>query len=305
MAVPGTPGVWLPAIQNLGSRLAPWTTSGRSTSKPPARFEEELALFGEEERKSGEVDDLLVGFYLREVGTDRDVPGQRRRDAELGVDPALAPEIATHCLSADAVVLRLHGPTERIRVQLEIVGTVQIPEIGDRAFIVQAVEPLPPAVRAPQVFLVLASNEAPDVEPELRVGTAMKPQREERDTELGRPSGAITRNGDVPDAVPVLVQVVDACELRIPQGAVRVRGEHEGAAPVVEAVDQEPDVVVTRRVGVPAELAGPHTAHVGVVAAHHYVESVGVMRHLHDRPLRGGRPLQRLALAEIVDRVCG
>jgi len=107
-------------------------------------------------------------------------------------------------------VLRLHGPTERIWVQLEIVGTVQIPEIGDRSFSVQAVEPLRPAVRVPQVLLVLASNEAPDVEPELRVRPSVKPQREQRDAELGRPSGTITRDGDLPDTIPVLVQVVDA-----------------------------------------------------------------------------------------------
>src|SRR5205814_7972656 len=168
----------------------------------PARFEEELALLGKEEGKSGEVDDLLVGFYLREVGADRDVRGQRRCAAELGVDPALAAEIAAPCLSADAVVLRLHGTTERIRIQLEIVGPVQIPEISDRSFIVQLVEPLRPAVRAPQVFLVLASNEAPEVEPELGVGTVVKPQCEERDTELGRPSGTVARDGDLPDAVP-------------------------------------------------------------------------------------------------------
>src|SRR2546426_3962370 len=35
--VPGTPGVWLPAIQTFGSRLPPWTMRGRSMSKPPAR----------------------------------------------------------------------------------------------------------------------------------------------------------------------------------------------------------------------------------------------------------------------------
>src|SRR5437773_1763947 len=270
----------------------------------PARFEEELALFGEEEGKSREIDDLLVGFYLREVGADRDVRGQGRSDAELGVDPALAAEIAARCLPADAVVLRLYGPTKRIWIELEIVGTVQIPEIGDRALIVQAVEPLRPTVPAPQVFLVLASNEAPDIEPELRIGPGVKPQREQRDAELGRPSGTIARDGDLPDTIPVLVQVVDARELRVPQGAVRIRGEHEGAPAVVEAVDEELDVVVARKIGVPAELAGPHAAHGGVVAAHDDVESAGVMRHLDDRPLRGGGRLEWFALAEVVDRVC-
>src|SRR5207247_9947160 len=75
----------------------------------PARFEEKLALLGKEERKSGEIDDLLVGFHLREVGADRDVRGQRRRDAQLGVDSALAAEITPCSLPAAAVALRLHG----------------------------------------------------------------------------------------------------------------------------------------------------------------------------------------------------
>src|SRR5438876_519165 len=118
------------------------------------------------------------------------------------------------------------------------------------------IEHLHPAVRAPQVFLVLASNEAPDIEPELRVGPGVKPQREQRDAKLGRPSSTVARDGDLPDTVPVLVQVVDARKLRVPQGAVRIGREHKGAAPVVEAVDQEPDVVVARKISVPAELAG-------------------------------------------------
>src|SRR6266705_1744603 len=51
------------------------------------------------------------------------------------------------------------------------------------------------------------------------------------------------------------------------------------------------------------ELAGTHAVHVGIVAPYHDVESVGIMRHLDDRPLRGGGPVQRFALAEVVDRV--
>src|SRR5207253_11162784 len=150
-------------------------------------------------------------------------------------------EVASGRLPADAVVLGLYGATERVRVQFEIVRAVQSPEIGDRSFIIEAVEPLRPAVRAPQVFLVLPSNEAPDIEPELRVGPGAKPQREQRDAELRRPSRTVARDGDLPDTVPVLVQVVDARELGIPHRPVRVRTEHEGTAPVVEAVDQEPD----------------------------------------------------------------
>src|SRR2546421_1681491 len=51
----------------------------RSTLFPYTTLFRSLALLGKEEGKSGEVDDLLVGFYLREVGADRDVRGQRDR----------------------------------------------------------------------------------------------------------------------------------------------------------------------------------------------------------------------------------
>src|SRR2546428_102523 len=77
----------------------------------------------------------------------------------------------------------------------------------------------------------------------------------------------------------------------------------ETISPVVEAVDQEPDVIVTRKVGIAAELAGPHRPHIGVIAAHHDVQRVGVVGHFDDRALCGGRPLPRFALAEVVDRV--
>ena len=49
-------------------------------------LEEELALLGEEQAELREIDLLLVGFGLREVGIDRRIEGQRRRDAGLEVD---------------------------------------------------------------------------------------------------------------------------------------------------------------------------------------------------------------------------
>src|SRR5439155_27198036 len=45
----------------------------RPQVEQPARLEEELALFGEKEGKPREVDDLLVGFHLREVGAGGEV----------------------------------------------------------------------------------------------------------------------------------------------------------------------------------------------------------------------------------------
>ena len=107
-------------------------------------------------------------------------------------------------------MLGLHASAERIRIQLEIAGAAQTAEVGDRPCIVQTVEPLRPTVRAPQVLFILPSNEPSDIESKLRVGPCVKPQREQRDAKLGGPPGTVPRDGDVPDAVPVLVQIVDA-----------------------------------------------------------------------------------------------
>ncbi len=235
----------------------------------------------------------------------REVGRHRGRETQFGVEPGLAAQVAARARGPHAVVLGHHGAPQRIGVQLEIVGAVQLADARDRSGLVQAVEPLRPPERAPQVFLVLAANEAPDIEPERGVRARVKPQSEERDAELGRPAGGVARDGDVPHAVPVLVQGVDTRELRVPHRPLRVRGEHEGVAPVVEAVDQEPDVVVAREVGVAAQLGGPHPPHIRVVAAHRDVERVGVVRHPDDRPLGRGGTLDGLALAQVVDRVRG
>ena len=88
-------------------------------------------------------------------------------------------------------------------------------------------------------------------------------------------------------------------------GAARIRGEHKSTAPVVEAVDQNSDIVVSREVGITAELAGAHATHVGLIAAHDDVKRLSVSRHLDDCPFRGGRSLERLPLAKVIDRVCG
>src|SRR5439155_16424885 len=210
----------------------------RAQVEQPARLEEELSLLRKEEWKAGEVDDLLIGLDLREVSVDGEVRGQRRRQPDLGVGADLAAEEVAPRLTAHAVVLGLHGPAERIRIPLEITRALQGPKLVDRSFIVEMVESLRPAIRAPQVLLVLAADEPPHVEAELRVRPGAESQGKERQAKLSRPAGAIPRDRDLPDPVPVLVQVVHARELRVPHGAIRVGTEYEGAGAVVEDVDQ-------------------------------------------------------------------
>lgn len=55
-------------------------------------LEEEVALLGEEDREAGQVHALRVGLHLREVGPERGVEDERRRDADLRVEPRVEAE---------------------------------------------------------------------------------------------------------------------------------------------------------------------------------------------------------------------
>src|SRR6266704_7093359 len=102
----------------------------------------------------------------------------------------------------------------------------------------QLVQPLGAAPGAPQVLLVLAPDEAAHIESESQIRPPMKAQRAEWDSKHGGPTGRVSRDNHVPDAVPVLVEVVDPDELGVPHGAVRIGAEDESPAAVVKAVDQ-------------------------------------------------------------------
>src|SRR5205823_9733747 len=91
-------------VEADAARVEQLHPSGCAEVEQAARFEEELALFGEEERKAGEVDHLLVGFHLCEVGVDGDIRRQGRRDAEPRGYAATAAEITACARPAEAVV---------------------------------------------------------------------------------------------------------------------------------------------------------------------------------------------------------
>ena len=71
----------------------------------------------------------------------------------------------------------------------------------------------------------------------------------------------------------------------------------------MKAVDQELDIVVTRQVCVPPQLAGPHVPHVTIVRPNCDVQCRGVSQHLDDGALARGSTYRWLALTEIGDRV--
>src|SRR6266540_4887990 len=82
---------------------------------------------------------------------------------------------------------------------------------------------------------------------------ARKPQLRKRNPQLCRPAERIDRGGDFPDRVPGIVgEVAVVAEHEVVLDAQRVHVEPEGAAVVVVAVEQHPEVVaLSGRVAAP------------------------------------------------------
>ena len=116
----------------------------------------------------------------------------------------------------------------------------------------------------------------------------MEAKRAERDSELGGPASGIARDHHVPDAVPVLVEIVDPDELSVPHRAVRIGAENKGPTAVVKAVDQQLDVIVTRQVRVTPQFARAHVPHVAIVCAHRDVKRGRVPQHFDHGTLARG-----------------
>jgi hypothetical protein len=99
-----------------------------------AGLEEELPLFGEEDREAGQVDDLPVRFDLRKVRVDREVRREGRRNTQLGIHPCLGIAVAgpDHTVSArpgDDAFCGGRLP-EQVRAELEISSAMHLADPG-------------------------------------------------------------------------------------------------------------------------------------------------------------------------------
>ena len=83
--------------RSAGCRTAPARRRRQSVDAAErervAVLEKELALLGEEQAEPRQVDLLLVGLDLREIGVVGEVRGQVLRDAVLHVEPHVAVEV--------------------------------------------------------------------------------------------------------------------------------------------------------------------------------------------------------------------
>ena len=286
-------------VQSDAPRIEHLSPFRRAEVKLPTRLEEELPLFREEEREAREVNDLLVGLHLREVGAGRDVRRERQRDRELRIEPRFGADEDIRHPGADAVVCRFDCAAQHIVIQLHVTGPTHVTDVAQLAGSQELIQPFRATPGAPEILFVLAPNETAHVEAEPHIRPVAKARRAKRNPELGRPSRGVARHRDVPDAIPVLVEVVEIGQLCVPAGAIRVRAKHERAAAVVEAVDDELDIVVARQAGVAPQLGGADATRCSVVRPYADVEGAGIAQHADDGSL--GRRLShaRLTLAEV------
>ena len=89
---------------------------GAPEGEQPLIFEEELALLGEEEAETREVDLLLVRFHLREVGVEGHVSHQVLGDPVLHVEPDVSINGVRHGGRGHAIAREVAGHE---RFQLE------------------------------------------------------------------------------------------------------------------------------------------------------------------------------------------
>ncbi len=260
---------------------------------------EELALLGEEQRKPREVDDLLVGLDLREVGLECQVGLQVRREADAGVEAVVGVGVG-RCLG---VVVTRHRRRD-VGQQLELAARLHVGEPAEHAGALDAREPNRRPLareRHPVRLFVLAQDDPAQVQPPHRlVHASLEAQLAERDRHLDVPAAIVAARLHFPDRVPVVVDdpaVVD--RVRVLVGTERIGAEVERVPLVVEGVDDDLDLVALAEARIALEFAREYAIGRRIECPHAEIERPVVVQDAEFGALGRSRPEPRFALDEV------
>ena len=198
--------------------------------------------------------------------------------------------------------------SQGVRLDLEGAAGRRAVDAGEAAVERDAVQAERPAHRCRQrgevVPLVAAANRAADLEAPGLVGAAVEAQRLERDDHLHRPAAGEAAGADVPHRVPVAVGLTLVDDRVVGERAERAGVEHEAAAPVVEGVEADADVVVLPQRGAvaPVLVGDPLLGRRRVVDPRADVDVLVVEHQPHVGALAGRLPGGRHRLDEIAER---
>ncbi len=204
-------------------------------------LQEELTFLGKEETEPREVDLLLVGLDLGEVGSVSEVERQRLGHAVLGVETPV--EVRVRVSFPLPTDLREGRRGERLDLQVSTLAadldSTQRPGHRD------SVDPIPSGQGSPVTVFGLATNPPDHVQTPLLDPAVGKPQGLERNHELGNPRFPVHANPHIPDTVPVPVHAEPVVgDLGIPLRTGRVGPEEEPGTFVFERIEGDPEPIL-------------------------------------------------------------
>ncbi len=258
-------------------------------------LEEEVAFLWEEQAETRQVDLLLVGFDLREIRVDGEVPRQARCHAVLHIHAGI--EISKVGARTDAT-----GARQRVRLDAQVVAGLQALKAFNRSRQRNARKTVNPLHGRPEAVLVQPAQSTLKIDPPRLERFLAELQRAEGNSNLGVPAILADARLHVPHAVPVAVLVTAFVgHLRVPLRARWVHGELITVPLVVKRVDHHLKVIAVTGVEVLAELVDDDLVRLIVLGKHANEQRVIVVEQL-DLGVEG----RWLAFARVVlDEVLG
>ena len=282
-------------LAEVGPELREPGVRGNPEAEDARVLDEEVPFFREEQAVARQVDLLQVCLHLGEVGVHGEIKVQPGPEEHLRVHPGVGggPDPLVGVESA------LAGLRADIGGDLEAAARLESRESLDRPRIRDAGEVEEPRDRRPEGVFVQAADAAQEVDAPGLLGAFAEAEGLEGDRHLHLPAPRHPPGADMPDAVPVAVELAPLVEdLPVELGAGRVRLEHVAVPPVVEGVEHHAEDVSGAGREITRQVVHDDPLGLVVVGEGPDIEELVVVEHPHFG-LEGRRhPLVRVALGE-------
>ena len=254
----------------------PAARDGASKPEQSRVFQKELTLFRKEETEPREIDTLLIGLDLGEVGIDGEISGEVLGQAVLHVQSDVTAHVVDDWLRGQQIAGQAR---RRVRFDFEVLGARWDFEADERRG-VRDLHPRPVEAERSRnsrqkSFFIPPTAAAFNVKtPNLSLSGTIA-ERLERDREFDGPAAFKTGNADVPHHIPIAVELPFVGDLRVDSSADWRHHEIRRISPVVKSVEKDPNIIVLIQIVVVAtHFVGNDPFRVAFPAADRHVEVV-------------------------------
>ena len=174
--------------------------------------------------------------------------------------------------------------------------------VGKLAALGDSLQSVNAQIGKPQIFFVLAADEAAKVDSHRLIGGSAEVQGGERDGNGCDPAIASDLSAGEPYAIPIgVVGLAFFSDQRVALRSQRIDGEFIAVASIVIGRQQHGEIVVHAEVGIAAKFSGHDAVGLAVKTMSADVEEAAVIEHADFGLFGGGQAFIRLTLAEIGD----